>query len=133
MKKAIEGTKVIFSFKDGLAPVVFDATRAHADNRAYAEMHGWQQRIGDAAAIPREQPDGTVITVTEAMRREAILELVNHYESGAARWALREAGAPKAAKQSPVILALAAKRGCTYEEAEAYIAAQFLNELGTSL
>jgi rod shape-determining protein MreB len=71
MKKAINGTLVTFTF-DGCEPLVFDATKVHAGNRAYAEMHGWQARLGDSAALSRKQPDGTIITITEQMLKQFI-------------------------------------------------------------
>lgn len=127
MKKAINGTAVHFTFDDGLAPIVFESTKASNAARDHAEMHGWQARIGDMAALSRKQKDGTVITITEAMRREAILEGVTHYESGAEAWEMR--GGSRAAPQNPVFLAIAAKRGITYEEAMAAVQAEMLGEL----
>ncbi len=125
MKKVIAGNLVTFTF-DGLDAVVFDATKASATNRAYAEMHGWQARIGDNAALSRKDKDGNVITITEQMRRDAVAELVGHYESGAEAWAVRGAAQ---VKQNPVIAAVAAKKGITYAEAEALVAAQFLDDM----
>ena len=135
MKKTIENGKVVFTFEPampgGIAPeaVVFDPQRAHTANRAYAELHGWAARIGDSAAIPRKQADGSVLNVTEAMRRAAVVEIVEHYYSGSERWELRDAGAKRAPAQNATIAAIAAKRGTTYAEAEAYVAAKLLAEL----
>lgn len=126
MKLKIDGTKIVFTF-DGLDPLVFDATKAHADNRAYAEMHGWNARLRDNAALSRKQRDGTVLVITEAMRRDAVAELVAHYEGGAATWETR---ATKAPAQNPGIVAIAAKRGCTYAEAEAWFNEKLLAEVG---
>lgn len=120
MKKAIKGNTIVFTFGDGVPELVFDATRVARANRDYAEMHGWNGRLGDAAAIPREQKDGSVITVTEAMRREAVAELVTHYEGGAVEWNLK--GSPRTAAPNPAIAALAQALGKTYAEAEAHIA-----------
>lgn len=125
MKKAIVEGKITFTF-DGLDPVVFDHEKVSEQMRDMAETHGWMQRLGDNAAISRKQKDGTVIDVTEQMRRDAVLELVNHYESGTTEWNLKTARGPS---QNPTILAIAAKRGCTYAEAEAFLAAQFLDEM----
>lgn len=125
MKKAIAGQTVVFSF-DGLDSVTFDAGKAGAANRAYAEMHGWQARIGDMAAISRTQKDGSVITVTEGMRRDAILEGVAHYEAGGAVWELRGTGTKA---QNPTWLAIAQKRGVAYDVVAAEKAAADLAEL----
>jgi len=117
MKKAISTTgTIVFKF-DGLADLEFDATKVAPAMRARAEQHGWLARLGDAAAIPRTQPDGTVVTVTEQMRRDAVAELVTHYESGSVAWETKRASAP-----SPAIAALAAKKGWTYAEAEKFVA-----------
>ena len=105
---------------------MFDATKAHADMRAYAEMHGWQARIGDNAAIQKTESNG--YKVTESMRRDAVLEMVNHYEGGTTQWNLRAAGA-RAPAQNPVILAIAAKRGCSYADAERFLQEQFLSDI----
>lgn len=123
MKKSIVGTNITFTFA-GLAPIAFDATKVSAANRAYAEMHGWQARIGDSAALSRAQKDGTVITITEAMRREAIAELVTHYESGSANWS--PAGGPRAVSLNPTWLAIATKRNVAYDVIAAEMAARDL-------
>lgn len=126
MKKAL-GTDGIITFTfDGLEPVKFDAGKCSERVQDYAMQHGFMARIGDNAAISRKQKDGTIITVTEQMRRDAVLELVNHYESGTEQWELRTAKAPA---QNPTILAIAQKRGCSYAEAEAFLASQFLDEM----
>lgn len=109
---------ITFAF-DGLEAVTFDATKAAANMQSYAEMHGWEQRLRDNAAINRKQKDGSVITVTEAMRRDAVLELVTHYESGATEWNVK--GGTRASVQNAAILALANALQITYTEAEAKI------------
>lgn len=124
MKKAIEMQTVVFTF-DGLERIVFNASKASQENRVYAEMHGWQARIGDNAAISRKQADGSVIIVTEEMRRNAIKELVDHYESGSVEWNTGRKSTPL----NPAILALAEKLGKSYAEAQAYIVAKAVAEL----
>jgi hypothetical protein len=125
MKKLIDGTKIVFSF-EGCEQVIFDATKVSEQNRAYAIMHGFQARIGDNAAIQKSAENGYV--VTEQMRREAVLEMVGHYEDPEQKnWNLRVG--TRTAKQSPAILALATKLGKTYEEAQAWFAAKLEAEL----
>lgn len=126
MKVTPDGKKIVFAF-DGLESITFDSEIASVACRERAEMHGWEQRIRDNAAITRKQKDGTVITVTEAMRRDAVAEMVSHYESGTENWSVRGPGS--VAKQNPVIAAIAAKRNCTYAEAEQFLAEQFLTEI----
>lgn len=125
MKKAIEGGKCVFTF-DGLDAVVLDVAKASATVRDHAMMHGFLARIGDNAALSRKQKDGSVVVITEAMRREAVAELVGHYESGTESWETRTV---RVAVQNPRIVAIAQKRGCTYAEAEAWFAAKLAAEL----
>ena len=107
MKRKIDGQTIVFTFDGGLEPITFDAAKASAANRVYAEMHGFSQRIGDNAAIARKDAKtGAVINVTEAMRRDAVAELVAHYESGADEWTIEGA-----TRRNPAIAKMAARRG----------------------
>ena len=115
MKKSVNGTLVTFTF-DGAEPLTFDATKAHAANRAQAEMHGWLQRLGDAAAIEKTAENG--YRVTDAMRRAAIEPLIAHYQSGAEAWSMRTSGRAPVRVLNPLVVQLATNRGITYEEAE---------------
>jgi hypothetical protein len=126
MKKSIAGNLVKFTFEDNVPPLTFDCTKMSGTNRAYAIPFAMCHRLGDAAALSRKQADGTIINITEAMRREAVAELATHYESGTEAWEMKGS---RDASQNPTILAIAAKRGCTYEQAEAFLAEQFLAEL----
>ena len=127
MKKVIDlqAQQIRFTF-EGLEAVVLNVPKLSDDVLEYAQYHGLQARIGDNAAISRKGADGSVVNVTETMRREAVLELVNHYESGAKVWELRTARAPA---QSPTIAAIAVKLNITYAEAEAKVAEQMLNDM----
>lgn len=128
MKKRINESNrtITFTFDDGLDPVVFVAAKASPACNAYATLHGWQARIGDNAAIARKGKDGVVITVTEAMRREAIVEMVNHYHSGTEQWNMRAAAVKSL---NPTWFAIAEKRGVSYETIAAEKAAADLAEL----
>jgi hypothetical protein len=128
MKVVHNGTTLTFTF-DGEEPLVFDSTKAHANMTTAATMHGWDARLRDTAAIPRKQADGSVITVTEKMRRDSVKTLIDHYESGIDQWALRAPGAPRAPVQNAAIAALAAAMGKTYAEAEAHIATALVAEM----
>lgn len=129
MKKAINpnGKEVTFTFEGGLAAVNFDVTKASDKCREYAVAFGFSHRIGDHAAISRNGPNGSIITVTEEMRRNAVLEMVAHLESGTENWDM--AKGTRAPVQNPVFVAIAAKMGCTYDEAMAKVQAQFLAEM----
>ena len=118
--------QITFTFDNDVPALTFDATKAHPSMAAFAEMHGWEQRLRDNAAIGRKQKDGTVITVTEAMRRDAVAELATHYESGAESWNMRAAKAPA---QNPIWAQIAAKKGMTYEAYAAERVAADLAEL----
>ena len=130
MKVTTRGRKIDFTF-EGMAPeaamLTFDLDRVHSSLHERAELHGWEQRIRDNAAISRKQKDGSVITVTEVMRRDAVKEMLDHYMGGSADWNLKASA--RAAPQNATILAIATKRGCSYAEAEAYIAEKMLAEL----
>jgi len=126
MKKVINtgAQAVTFTF-DGLAPVTLSMHEVTPANATYAMLHGFAARIGDNAAIQRSVENG--FNVTEAMRREAVLELVQHYTSGSVEWNTKVA--ERKAPQNPTILAIAAKMGLTYTEAEAEIQRRMLAEL----
>ncbi|CAB4146240.1 hypothetical protein UFOVP1147_28 [uncultured Caudovirales phage] len=126
MKKTINAAagSVTFSF-DGLTSVTLKMSEVTSQNRAYAELHGMAARIGDNAAIQKSPENGFV--VTESMRREAVIEMVEHYISGSADWNLRVSARKPA--QNPTILAIAGKLGISYTEAEAEIQRRMLAEL----
>ncbi len=119
----INGT-LTFTF-DGLEAVTFNADRCEA-LRDDAMMHGFEQKIRDNAAIARKQKDGTVVTVTEAMRRAAVEEMVGHLHRNET-WNMKASA--RVAPQNPTILAIAAKLGITYTEAEAEVARRMLADI----
>lgn len=127
MKKVINeaAQTVTFAF-DGLDAVTFRASEASEANRDYAELHGWAARLGDNAAIQKSADNG--YKVTEAMRREAVLEMVTHYASGTGDWNLKTSVRKPA--QNPVIMQIAERLGITYEAAQAKVAEQFLADMG---
>lgn len=127
MKKVINAVAqtVTFTFDGDLAPIVLAMSQVHPDNATYAMLHGFAARVGDNAAIQKSAENGYV--VTEAMRREAVAELVDHYTSGSADWSPKARA--KAEKLNPHIMAIAQKRNCTYEEAQAWFNAKLMAEL----
>lgn len=75
----------------GAGDLYYDKSKAHPDNRAHAEDHGWIQRISDSAALSRNPENGQAATPAEKL--EAMKRLVAHYESGTPEWSrVREAG-----------------------------------------
>ena len=127
MKKVINtaAQAVTFTFEGGLTAVTLNVSEVTRQNREYAELHGFAARIGDAAALTKSVENGFVIT--EAARREAVIEMVEHYISGTTDWNMRVAA--RKAPQNPTILAIAAKLGISYEGAEAEIQRRMLAEL----
>lgn len=127
MKKAIDTSarSITFTFDEGLAPVTCSAAKISAANLEFAALFGLGHRIGDNAAIAKSKENNYI--VTEAMRREAVIEMVEHLESGTSDWNLKASA--RRAPQDATILAIAAKMGVSYEEAQAKIAAQFLIDL----
>jgi hypothetical protein len=126
MKKVINtnAQAVTFTF-DGLAPVTLSMSDVTPANATYAMLHGFAARIGDNAAIQKSAENG--FNVTEAMRREAVLELVNHYTSGSVEWNTRVSERKPA--QNPLWLRLAQARGVSYEIIAAEKVAADLAEL----
>ena len=127
MKKTInESARTItWTFDGELAPVTFTAGKASTECQDYAILHGFAARIGDNAAISKSKENGFV--VTEAMRRDAIIEMATHYESGATEWNIK-ATVRKPAQDLKVV-AIAAALNITYEEAMAKVVEKYLADL----
>lgn len=85
----IVGDIITFTVR-GAGKAVFDTARASEACRERAQMHGWVQRISDAAAQARDPETGASASPTEKLA--AMARLVEHYESGVEEWALRAAG-----------------------------------------
>ena len=126
MKKVINtlGQSVTFTF-DGLDSITLAMADVTPENATYAMLHGFAARIGDNAAITKAAENN--FTVTEGMRREAVLEMVTHYASGSIDWNVKQA--VRKAPFNPAIQAIADKLGKTYEEAMAWYNAKLMAEL----
>ena len=119
--------KIVFTFDGDTPDATFNANDVHTDLQRHAMMTGFTNKVKDTAAIPRKQPDGSIINVTEDMRRAKVVEMIDHLESGGTDWNLK--GTARKPVQNTAILALATKLDKTYEEAEAYIANLAIEEL----
>jgi len=122
MKKVINeiDETVTFIF-DGLDSLVIRLADVTKPNQQYAKLAGIGHKVGDNAAFSKAlYPSG----VTEAMRRNAAQEMVNHLTTSDS-WDMT-VRKPKAAPQNPTIAAIAVKLGISYEEAQAKVAEQFL-------
>lgn len=117
-----EGRNVItFSVLD-VGDVELDLNKVHEANMRRAAIHGWNQRIPDAAAIGVTDKDGNVIPKAERNRikYERMNELCAHYESGTEEWNRRASGEGNGGK-SLTLEAIARWKGISYEEAEALV------------
>lgn len=126
MKKIINtiNQTITFSF-EGLDNVTLRMEQVSAANASYAMLHGFAARIGDNAAIPKSAENSW--SVTETMRREAVLELVEHYQSGSNDWNIKPSA--RKAAVNPAITAIADKLGKTYEEAQVWFNDKLMAEL----
>lgn len=106
----IEGQLVKFSVK-GAGELILDVTQVHAANRARAELHGFVQRISDAAAMARDSKTGA--SATPQQKFEAMKRLVEHYGSGSEEWSparsVEGVGRPKSENPQARLLRAALK------------------------
>jgi hypothetical protein len=125
MKLAIMTANAITFTFEGLESVTLDPKLCSATINEQARLMGLQARMRDASALSRKQPDGSIITITEAMRRAECLAMRDHLAT-ATEWSARSV---KQAPQNPTIAAIAAKLGVTYAEAEAEVARRMMGEM----
>lgn len=96
-----KGTKVIDSAIDvaartvtmkiaGCSDIVFHASKASDANNAYANLHGWKQRLVDGAALSRDTTTG--LPATPAAKHASITEYVTFYEAGGEAWEMKGGG-----------------------------------------
>lgn len=83
--------KLTFAFA-GVGQFVFDPDKVSAENRARAMIHGFEQRIRDAAALSVDRDTGRSATAQE--KHDAAKRIVDHLMSGATEWNLRPAATP---------------------------------------
>lgn len=111
-----DGARLTFDVR-GAGVFVFDTAKVHADNMAKAAMHGWKQRLSDAAALSRNADNGQPASPAEKLA--AIQSLGNWYMEGGAEWARVGGGG---GGLSITIEAIAAIKGVEYDAAEGYVA-----------
>ena len=80
--------KLTFAFA-GVGQFVFDPDKVSAENRARAMMHGFEQRIRDAAALSVDRETGK--SATAQAKHDAALRIAEHLMSGSTEWAIRVA------------------------------------------
>jgi hypothetical protein len=114
-----ERNVITFTVK-GQGDMTLDLNKVSKENLARAVVHGFNQRIPDAAAIGRTDADGKIIPEDERTRIkwERMNELCVHYESGTTEWSRKGEGGPS---RVLTIEAIARVKGITYEDAEAIV------------
>lgn len=70
----------------GVGELHLELSRVSAENKEYATLHGFIQRITDAAALSRDGATGKSASPQEKF--DAMKVLVEHYNSGATGWNL---------------------------------------------
>lgn len=99
IKTTVEGNLIHFDV-NGNGRLSFDTAKASQANNDYARIHGWRQRIADAAALDKG--------ATAADKRAAMAELVEWYEAGGDEWDRpRSGGGPRPFDVGVVVEALA--------------------------
>ena len=100
----------------GAGVLTFDPAKCDASMNAHAALHGWKQRISDAAAMDRDPETGR--PASPADKLTAMQDLAEYYMGGATDW--RRVGKGGAGK-SITIEAIARVKSITYAEAEEYV------------
>ena len=97
----------------GQPDLVLDLTKVDSTMLDYAALHGFKQRVSDAAAIPADELTGKPASPSE--KWAAMKVLVDHYNSGASEW--RVAGTGEGRESGGVTLrAVAAVQGVSVED-----------------
>ncbi len=91
----------------GSKSITFDMSKVHPNNAAYAALHGFNQRLRDAAALSRDPKTGK--PPSPADRFEAIARLVDHYHSGSPDWNLRVAAGERTSGELGMLAAAIAE------------------------
>lgn len=84
------GGKLIAHVRGVDRPLTFSLDKVSAANRAYAALHGFKQRLADAAALGRDGETGASASPEE--KAANIQALIDHYESGAEGWNITRTG-----------------------------------------
>lgn len=120
----LESGAIRFSVK-GAGFVDFNLSKVSPENRDYAAIHGFIQRISDGAAMSRDPRDGSAASPADKLA--AMERIVEHYESGSAEWRLQASG--EGGGRSITVEAIAKVKGLEYDAAyvqvEAYAARHF--------
>lgn len=80
---SVNGQRITFSVKD-VGDMTLNIGAIHVNNVQQATVHGFIQRISDAAATSRDTETGQPATAQK--KYDAMKRLINHYESGTSEW-----------------------------------------------
>lgn len=87
-------------------PLLLDLSKVSLENRNRAMLHGFVQRVSDAAAMARDSKTGASATPQEKF--EAMRRLVAHYQSGSVEWsplrATEGVGRPRVDKDKELLV-----------------------------
>lgn len=88
-----DGTALVFDVS-GFGTLRLPVSALSEAVTARAVLHGMEQRIRDAGAVPRADKDGNIIPAEEhaRMKWERMSRLVEHYLTGTADWSIAPAG-----------------------------------------
>lgn len=105
----------------GIGDIPFDLNKVHADNLAHAAVHGFNQRIPDAAAIGLTDDDGNIIPKADRTQAkfDRMRDLVAWYESGVGGWSRKGDGG---GGRSLTIEAIARVKAVDYDRAVEMVA-----------
>lgn len=113
-----EDGKLVFNVL-GAGSLTFDPSKAGDKCNAHAALHGWKQRISDAAAISRNDETGRPASPAEKFA--AMQELIEYYHSGPEEWS--RVGTGSGGSKSLTIEAICRVQGKDYAAVEAEVAA----------
>lgn len=114
-----DGRTITFKVR-GAGEFTFDVLAAHPKVRHWAAIHGFVQRISDAAAKSRDTETGKPADPGEKL--EAMRRVAEHYASGVEQWKMtRVAGEGAGTGPSIVVRAFARLQGLSVADALARI------------
>ena len=86
-----------------LGRLTFDVNSASAENRKRAEMHGWTQRICDAAALAKDPKTGKSATRTAKLER--MQTIIDWYAGTENPWKMTGTGEARSSSEQRLLLA----------------------------
>ena len=116
-----EATGAITFRVAGAGEFTFDPSTCSDAVERRATIHGYIQRISDAAAMSRNPANGQRVDPT--MRLAAMRRIADHYASGAETWAIPRAEGAAVGLSSIILAAVAEVRGCGIDEVRGLVTA----------